>query len=416
VRSSRIDRLRKWTDLAEARYQVRKVRHRDGSTSYWIFSQDGELHRDSLNLLKRYGSSTQQTYAYSLLDHLNWLDVHRKAPSDVTFDDLRRYMSGVSGTEGVYGFAYWRPDRSPLGRSAACNVATVLRSYYLSLPSAAGVSTELVETLASGSVGDPEGSRRRRLSNPLAPKKSARRPRFLPDEVVEALFEPGVLTTARDTMIVTWLHDGGVRVGGLCGLRFCDVHLITHHPCGQRADPHIHIVGRHDNPNGARAKAYRPANVSKDGYVLDGVIRAVSSDMVSTFHAYLLDDYHAVQHLADHEQVLVHVQGPTAGMALTTAGVRKMLRRACRRAALNAHVTPHAFRHKAASAFYEATDFNAEMVAQEFGWAGPEIVTGLYGRSANRKSMKFLQQAWEATARPPSEPYLGSSTADADSQ
>jgi integrase len=52
----------------------------------------------------------------------------------------------------------------------------------------------------------------------------------------------------------------------------------------------------------------------------------------------------------------------------TTAGARKTLRRAYRRAALNAHVTPHAFRNKAAAALNEATELNAEMVAQEFGW------------------------------------------------
>lgn len=180
----------------------------------------------------------------------------------------------------------------------------------------------------------------------------------------------------------------------------------------------MHIVGRDDNPNGARAKAYVSpgGSESKDGYVVDGVIRAVSSDMISTFYAYLLDEYRPVQHLVDHEQILVHGQGSTPGTALTTGGVRKMLRRSCRRAALNARVTPHAFRHKAAAAFYEATDFNAEMVAQEFGWSGPEIVTDLYGRSANRKSMTFLQRAWEATARPPSEPYLGPSTAELNQQ
>lgn len=154
----------------------------------------------------------------------------------------------------------------------------------------------------------------------------------------------------------------------------------------------------------------RRTSLSPEGYVLDGVIRAVSADMISMFHAYLLDEFYSVQHLVDHEQVLVHTQGHTAGAALTTAGVRKMLRRACRRAGLGAHVTPHAFRHKAASAFYAASDFNAEMVAEEFGWASADMVTQLYGKSANRHSMRFLRQAWEATARPPSEPHLAPSS------
>jgi integrase len=369
----------------------------------------------SLHVLKRHTPATQQTYAYSLVDHLTWLDVNGKTPSTVTLDDLRRYMNGISGSDGVFGAAYWRPDRRPLGSSAAGNVATVVRSYYLSLPASERVSAGLIEALSSGrDAGHLGGGRGRHDGNPLAPKKPHRRPRFLPDEVVEALFRPGVLRTARDVMIVTWLHDGGIRVGGLCGLRFSDLHLISHHPCGQREDPHIHIVGRDDNPNGARAKAYQSASVSKDGYVLDGVIRAVSSDMLSTFYAYLLDEYHTVQNLADHHQVLVHLGGSTPGKALTTAGVRKLIRRACRRAGLDGYITPHAFRHKAAAAFYQATDFNAEMVAQEFGWASPDMVTMLYGRSAHRHAREHLQKAWDATARPPSESSLTPPTRRAD--
>lgn len=394
------------------RFVVRKVRHRGGRVSHWIFTPQAELHRSSLEVLSRYGPASQQTYAYCLVDHLNWAHVNAKPPHIVTLTDLQRYMNGVTGNaDGIYGLAWRRPEQKPIGAAAAGNVATVIKAYYLQLARSHDVNPELIEALtgAGTSVRVP-GSRRAVEANPLAPKKGARRPRFLPDEIVERLFEPGVLNTARDVMVVTWLHDGGLRVGGLCGLRFRDLHLIRHHPCGQRADPHVHVVSRDDNPNRARAKSYGPSgeNISKDGYVIDGVIRAVSPDMVSTFHGYLLDEYGQVQHLVDHDQVLVHGRGRTPGAALTTAAVRKMLQRACDRAGLDGRVTPHAFRHKAAAAFYAATDFNAEMVAQEFGWASPEMVTDLYGKSANRYSMKYLQQAWQTTARPPVEPSLQS--------
>ncbi len=359
-------------------------------------------------MLTRYGTSTQETYAYSLVDHLNWLRVNNRSPSAITFDDLRRYMNGLTGrADGIYGLAWRRPDQKPLGASAAGNVATVVKAYYLSLRATSEIRPDLIEALTSGrGVWRYGRSKRTVESNPLAPRKGARRPRFLPDEVVEALFAPGALTTARDVMIVTWLHDGGLRVGGLCGLRFCDLHLVKHHPCGQRADPHVHVVGRDDNPNNARAKAYVPAPPSRDGYTVDGVIRAVSDDMISTFYAYLLDEFAPVQHLVDHEQILIHVGGATAGTALHTGGVRKMLGRACTRAGLDVRVLPHAFRHKSAAALYAESDFNAELVAQEFGWSGPTMVTEVYGKSANRHAMKFLQQAWDATARPPAEPYL----------
>ncbi|WP_216916730.1 tyrosine-type recombinase/integrase [Nocardia noduli] len=390
------------------RFAVRKIRHRDGRKSWWIFTPDGELHRASLAVLTRYGTSTQQTYAYSLVDHLNWLHVNNRDPATVSFDDLRRYMNGVTGrTEGVYGVAWRGPEQKPLGSSAAGNVATVVKAYYLSLQASGNVRPDVVEALSSRRSFTQRGRSRRSVeSNPLAPRQSSRRPCFLPDEVVEALFEPGILRTARDTMIITWLHDGGLRVGGLCGLRFSDLHLTRHHPCGQRADPHVHVVGRDDNPNEARAKSYAPSNPGKDGLVVDGVIRAVSDDMISTFYAYLLDEFHPIQHLVEHEQILVHTGGVTPGAALCTGGVRKMLDRACRRADLNVRVLPHSFRHKAAAALYAESDFNAELVAQEFGWSSPAMVTDIYGKSANRHAMQFLQQAWEATARPPSEQYL----------
>ncbi|WP_331713278.1 hypothetical protein [Nocardia terpenica] len=57
-------------------------------------------------------------------------------------------------------------------------------------------------------------------------------------------------------------------------------------------------------------------------------------------------------------------------------------------------------------ALYAESDFNAELVTQEFGWSSPAMVTDVYGRSANRQAMKFLQQAWDASARPPAEPFL----------
>lgn len=399
------------------KFVVRKVRHGGGQLSYWIFHPDATVHRASMDVLVRYQTSTQQTYAYGLVDHLNWAKANNKSAASMSIDDLKRYMNGVTGqAPGVYGMPWRDPDRAPLGASAAANVATIVKAYYLHLSRSGQANPELAQSLTAERVfSHSVRSRGIVESNPLAPKKNARGPRFLPDSVVSALFEPGVLRSARDVMIVTWLHDGGLRVGGLCGLRFSDLHLVRSHPCGQRADPHIHIVGRDDNPNGARAKSYRTGrHLSTDGYVVDGVIRAVSPDMISTFYAYLLDEFHPVQGLVDHDQVLIHGRGPTPGAALTTTGVRRMLRRACQRANLNARVTPHAFRHKAAAAFYASTDFNAEMVAQEFGWSTPEMVTDLYGKSANREAMKFLRKAWESTARPHAEDHLDSTASQED--
>lgn len=372
-------------------FKVQKIVHSSGRRSFWIFSAAGELHREAVEVLKGYSESTQQTYAYGLADHLNWLKANRLTVASVTADDLRRYMNALTGQgSGVFGVA-WR-DRPPIGGSAGCGVATIVKAFYFR-------SAEADPALVSWLSGDGKvisHGKRVHAGNALSPRRSSGRPRFLHEEAVDALLAPGVLRSARDAMIVRWLADSGIRVGGLCGLRFSDLHLVRDHPCGQRKDPHIHIVGREDNPNGARAKAYYASRVGRDGYVIDGVIRAVSDTMVTTFYSYLLDEYHPVQHLTTHDQILVHVKGKSAGAALTTSGVRKMLRRACARAGLNHYVTPHAFRHRAAARLYSASDFNAELVAQEFGWASADQVTSLYGRSANGGAMRFLTQTWEA--------------------
>lgn len=371
-------------------FKVRRVVHPGGRVSHWVFDAAGVIHRPALEVLKRFSESTQETYAYCLVDHLRWLATNQLRPSTISVDDLYRYMNGLTGNNsGVYGIA-WRDK--PMSDSAAANVATIVKAYYLSLPD---VSPELKESLSTGGAIRSKGGRRV-TPNPIAPRRASPRPRFLPDDVIEALFRPGVLTSSRNLMILTWLRDSGIRVGGLCGLRFCDLHLMLDHPCGQRRDPHIHIVGRDDNPNRARAKAYSGHNVSPEGHILDGVIRAVSDEMVATFYGYLLDEYYPIQHLVDHDQVLVHIKGRHVGSALTTSGVRKMLRKGCERAGLPGYVTPHAFRHKAAADLYEASDFNADLVAQEFGWARPEQVSDLYGRSANRKAMRFLKTAWDS--------------------
>jgi hypothetical protein len=113
------------------------------------------VHRPSLTVLKRYGTSTQQTYAYSLLDHLNWLRTNQKSPSTVTLDDLQRYMNGLTGqADGLYGAVWRRPEQRPLGPSAAGNVATIVKAYYLVLAASHEVSRDVLDGLG-GPVGWP---------------------------------------------------------------------------------------------------------------------------------------------------------------------------------------------------------------------------------------------------------------------
>ena len=78
-----------------------------------------------------------------------------------------------------------------------------------------------------------------------------------------------VLRSARDAMIVRWLVDSGIRVGGMCGLRFSDLHLVRDHPCGQRRRPsYSRIVGRGQSQR-RTSQAYYASRVGRDGWLRD---------------------------------------------------------------------------------------------------------------------------------------------------
>ena len=57
-----------------------------------------------MEVLKGYSESTQQTYAYGLADHSNWLKANRLTVASVTADDLRRYKRAFTGRgSGIFG-------------------------------------------------------------------------------------------------------------------------------------------------------------------------------------------------------------------------------------------------------------------------------------------------------------------------
>ena len=72
--------------------------------------------------------------------------------------------------------------------------------------------------------------------------------------------------SARDRLVVTWLGDGGLRIGELCGLHLVDLHLREDAACGECRTPHVHVCHRPDNPNQAEAKTKHPWRI-EDGIV-----------------------------------------------------------------------------------------------------------------------------------------------------
>ena len=98
------------------------------------------------------------------------------------------------------------------------------------------------------------------------------------------------MNSARDAVTVTWLADGGLRIGELCGLHLVDLHLRDGAACGQCRTPHVHVCHRPGNPNGAEAKTKHPWRV-EDGTVTGGLVKRVSPAMVHTYFDYMTSEY-----------------------------------------------------------------------------------------------------------------------------
>ncbi|MGD0247117.1 MAG: tyrosine-type recombinase/integrase [Streptosporangiaceae bacterium] len=361
--------------------RVQRIDRKDGRRSWTIVWPEGRVHEKADRFLRVHdGSGTQKTYAYYLVDHLRWLERECLALGTVQLRDLERYM-GVVGADVRMPFGEpWRVGKRPYGRAALSAAAACLKGFYLH-QSSLGVNTKLGETL--GRTRLPTRADRSRSflghvktempANPLAPKGPHRRhPKMLPDGARDGLLV--VVSSARDRMTVTWLADGGLRIGELCGLYLTDLHLRENAGCGECRPPHLHVCHRPGNPNGAEAKTRHPWR-TEDGTVTGGLVKLVSPAMVHAYFEYMTSEY---PRGAGHGMLLVQLHGPDAGQPWAPAGARRMLARAGKRAGLGL-VKPHAFRHSFTSGVLDASGGNLMIARDAGGWASAAMVDEVYG-------------------------------------
>jgi integrase len=210
----------------------------------------------------------RRTYAYYLVDHLRWLERECLGFDTVVLRDVERYMGVVGAEVPVPLGEPWRVGKRPYGRSALSTAAACLRGFYLDQASL-GVNDVLGQKLEGCRLPSRADRRRAFLghvkttmpANPLAPKGPRRRhPKMLPDGARDRLLD--VVGSARDRLMVTWLADGGLRIGELCGLHMLDLHLRENAACGECRAPHLHVCHRPGNPNRAVAKTSTPGGSS----------------------------------------------------------------------------------------------------------------------------------------------------------
>lgn len=360
--------------------RVQPVQCGDGTRSCTIVWPDGVVHREADGFLRELEPGTARTYAYLLVDHLRWLDRECLELNAVSLRDLQRYMGAVGAkVPGPFGQP-WREGRRPYGQSALSTAAACLKGFYLH-QAALGVNEGLGAQLSRTRLPSRADRRRTFLghvrrempANPLAPQQIRRRhPKMAPEGAKQRLLE--VVNTARDRLVVSWLADGGFRIGELCGLYLCDLHLRDGASCGECRSAHVHICHRPGNANRAAAKTKLEWRV-EDGTVRGGLIRRASPAMIHTYFEYMTGEYPSTE--AEHGMLLVQLAGADRGRPWTADAARGMLRRAGHRAGLGV-VKPHAFRHSFASAVLDASGGNLVVARDAGGWASATTVDEIY--------------------------------------
>lgn len=368
--------------LGDLRVQV--LTRSGGGRSYTIVWPDGSVDEEADGFLRRYeGSGTQKTYAYSLVDHLRWRVREGLTTETVTLLDVKRYMGAVGAKVPMPFGQPWRvPPQRPYGTSALQVAAACLKGFYLDA-CAGGGNDELRQALAVNRLPTRTDKSRAFLghvkesmpANPLNPANPPRRrhPKMLPDGAKPDLL--GAVNTARDAMVVRWLSDTTLRIGGLTGLHLVDLHLRDNAPCGDCKSPHLHVCHRWGNRNGAAAKI-KPDWEIVDGVVTKGEIYRVSPAMISSYFRYMTTEY--AKYATGHGMLLIQLVGSGIGEPWTADAARGMLRRAGRRAGLPGRIKPQAFRHQMTNDILDVS--KNPMVAKVAGnWASAQMVDEVYG-------------------------------------
>lgn len=360
--------------------RVQEVVRGDGRRSFTIVLATGLVHERADRFLRSCRSGTDRTYAYLLLDHLRWLDSEGLEVSAVSLRELQRYMGAVGAEfRGPVG-SPWREGKKPYGQSTLRTAAACVKAFYV-FQGSQGVSQGVVAELQRERLPTQADRRRAFLghttvalpANPLAPAGPYKRhPKMPPEDARERLVKS--LGSARDRLVVTWLSDGGFRVGELCSFHLVDLHLRDGAGCGECRSPHVHICHRETNPNRARVKVKHPWMLEA-GTIRGGQIRRASPAMIHTYFQYLTTEYPSD---AGHGMLLVQQHGPRAGEPWAPAGVRRMLGRAGIREDLG-HLRPHAFRHGFTSAVLDASNGNSVIAREAGGWASAAMVEEVYG-------------------------------------
>ena len=158
-----------------------------------------------------------------------------------------------------------------------------------------------------------------------------------PEIITEEQFSHALnsANTERDRFLALLLVRSGLRIGEALGSRRSDLHFLptsVHLGCQERG-PHVHVVRREGNSNGARAKG-------------QSRVVPVSDEVVTQYREYLLER-DSVPTAMTSDFVFVNLLGHHAGSPMSYSNAKQIVERIGNRAGFR--LRPHMFRHTAAT-------------------------------------------------------------------
>lgn len=199
--------------------------------------------------------------------------------------------------------------------------------------------------------------RRRRVERP---------PMTLTREEVVGLVD--ACRNPRDRFVVEALYATGVRVAELCGLHLSDLHFVpsaVHLGC-KATGPHLHVLRREDNENGALAKSIYPRVIP------------VARELVWLHNAYRTER-DRVPEAAESDYLLVNLYRRPLGRALSARSVEELFVRLSAQVGFRAR--PHMLRHSFASEVALATK-------------DPALVKELLGHASVVSTDVYMHARW----------------------
>lgn len=222
---------------------------------------------------------------------------------------------------------------------------------------------------------------RTRLLKLKVPKRA---PKTITEEQVQQLID--ACSRVRDKFLMCLLHETGMRIGQVLGLRHEDI---------QSWDNEIHIVFRDDNANGARGK-------SKDSNTIH-----VSMDLMGLYSKYLQKELMEVlgDDLSDY--VFVNLWDGEIGAPMTYNAVMDLFNRLKRKTGIAIH--PHMLRHTHATALIRE-GMEMAYVQKRLGHASIQTTIDTYVHVTNedmkQEYHKYLESRADGTAKESSEESL----------